>query len=192
MKPIVHTLLAGSAGALLAITVPTAVNAARGNETWRELDTLMDVFLKVRESYVDQVDDKKLIEAAINGMLTSLDPHSSYMPADDFDDMQVQTKGEFGGLGIEVTQENGFVKVVSPMDGTPADKAGIQAGDLITQVNGESVAGLPLDQVVDLMRGPVGSEVSLTVVREGAEEPVEVAAFANALIAQERAAAAGK
>ena len=116
----------------------------------------------------------KLIEAAINGMLTSLDPHSSYMNAQDFADMQVQTRGEFGGLGIEVTQEDGYVKVVSPMDGTPADKAGMQTGDFITQVDGATVLGLTLDQAVDLMRGPIGSEIVITVVREGIDDPFDV------------------
>jgi carboxyl-terminal processing protease len=114
------------------------------------------------------------VEAAINGMLTSLDPHSSYLSAKDFEDMQVQTKGEFGGLGIEVTQEEGFVKVISPMDDTPADKAGILAGDFITHVNGEAIMGLTLDQAVDMMRGPVGSEIIITIVREGTPEPFDV------------------
>jgi carboxyl-terminal processing protease len=107
-------------------------------------------------------------------MLTSLDPHSSYLPPDDFSDMQVQTRGEFGGLGIEVTQEDGFVKVVSPIDGTPAAEAGIESGDFITHVNGESVLGLTLDEAVDLMRGPVGSEIVITVVRKGVDEPFDV------------------
>ena len=120
------------------------------------------------------MDDKALIEAAINGMLTSLDPHSSYLSADDAADMRVQTRGAFGGLGIEVTQEEGFVKVVTPMDGTPADKAGFLPGDFITHVDGEGLLGLTLDEAVDLMRGPVGSEVVLTVVREDAAEPFDI------------------
>jgi carboxyl-terminal processing protease len=120
------------------------------------------------------VDEKKLIEAAINGMLTSLDPHSAYLSPEDAADMQVQTRGEFGGLGIEVTQEDGFVKVVSPIDDTPAAAAGIQAGDFITHVDGQSVLGLTLDQAVQMMRGPVGSEIIITVVREGREEPFDV------------------
>ena len=120
------------------------------------------------------MDEKELIESAINGMLSHLDPHSSYLPPDDFDDMRVQTKGEFGGLGIEVTQENGFVKVVAPIEGTPADRAGIEPGDFITHVNGESVLGLTLNEAVDLMRGPVGSEITITLTREGTEEPFDV------------------
>ena len=115
-----------------------------------------------------------LIESAISGMLTSLDPHSSYMAPEDFSTMQVQTRGEFGGLGIEVTQENGFIKVVSPIDDTPADNAGIEAGDFITKVDGESTLGKTLDEAVDKMRGPVGSEIIITVVREGVDEPFDV------------------
>jgi carboxyl-terminal processing protease len=114
------------------------------------------------------------VTAAINGMLTSLDPHSSYLSAKDFEDMQVQTRGEFGGLGIEVTQEEGFIKVISPMDGTPAAKAGILAGDYITHVDGEAVSGLMLDEAVGKMRGPIGSEIIITVVRQGTPEPFDV------------------
>ncbi len=120
------------------------------------------------------MDEGDLIEAAINGMLTSLDPHSSYLAPDDAADMRVQTRGEFGGLGIEVTQEEGFVKVVSPIDGTPADEAGMEAGDFITHVDGESVLGLSLDEAVEMMRGPVGSEIIITVVRDGEVEPFDV------------------
>ncbi|MEM6914101.1 MAG: S41 family peptidase, partial [Pseudomonadota bacterium] len=123
---------------------------------------------------VEEVDEGDLIDAAINGMLTSLDPHSSYLSPDDAADMRVQTRGEFGGLGIEVTQEEGFVKVVAPMDGTPADEAGMEAGDFITHVDGESVLGLTLNEAVDMMRGPVGSEIIITVVREGESEPFDV------------------
>ncbi|MDA9301934.1 S41 family peptidase, partial [Amylibacter sp.] len=119
-------------------------------------------------------DEEKLIESAISGMLTSLDPHSSYMAPEDFSTMQVQTRGEFGGLGIEVTQENGFVKVVSPIDDTPADKAGVEAGDFITKVDGESTLGKTLDEAVDKMRGPVGSEIIITIVREGIDEPFDI------------------
>ncbi len=141
---------------------------------YEQLDLFGDIFERIRSSYVEEVADKELIQSAINGMLQSLDPHSSYLPPDDFDDMQVQTKGEFGGLGIEVTQENGFVKVVSPMDDTPADRAGILAGDLITHVNGESVLGLNLNDAVDMMRGPVGLEITITITREGTPEPFDV------------------
>ncbi len=141
---------------------------------YQQLDLFGDIFERIRAQYVEEVDAQKLMEAAINGMLTSLDPHSSYMPPADFSDMQEQTKGEFGGLGIEVTQEDGYVKVVSPIDDTPAAQAGILAGDFITQVNGESVQGLNLDDAVEMMRGPVGSEIVITVVREGVDEPFDI------------------
>ena len=132
------------------------------------------MFERIRGQYVEETETGDLIEAAINGMLSSLDPHSSYLAPDDAADMRVQTRGSFGGLGIEVTQEQGFVKVVSPMDGTPAADAGIQAGDFITHVDGESVLGMTLDEAVDTMRGPVGSEIVITVVREGVDEPFDV------------------
>ncbi len=151
-----------------------AQEAANNRSVYQQLDLFGDIFERVRASYVDEVDPADLIEAAINGMLTSLDPHSGYLPPKDFSDMRVQTRGEFGGLGIEVTQEDGFVKVVSPMDGTPADAAGIEAGDMITHVDGESVLGLTLDEAVERMRGPVGSEIVITVVREGRSEPFDV------------------
>ncbi len=141
---------------------------------YQQLDLFGDIFERIRAQYVEEVDPQKLIDAAINGMLTSLDPHSSYLPPKDYTDMREQTRGEFGGLGIEVTQENGFVKVVSPIDGTPAAKAGIEAGDFITEVNGEAVQGLTLDQAVEMMRGPIGSEILITVVREGKDEPFDV------------------
>ena len=151
-----------------------AQESARNTSVYEQLDLFGDIFERIRAQYVEEVDAKDLIEAAINGMLTSLDPHSSYLSPDDAADMRVQTRGEFGGLGIEVTQEDGFVKVVSPIDGTPADAAGIESGDFITHVDGASVLGLTLDQAVDLMRGPVGSEIVITVVREGADEPFDV------------------
>ncbi|PTN00770.1 carboxyl-terminal processing protease [Rhodovulum imhoffii] len=165
------------AGTLLATQVAgplLAQEAERKATVYEQLDLFGDIFERVRAAYVEEVDDADLIRAAINGMLTSLDPHSSYLPPDDFETMQVQTSGEFGGLGIEVTQEEGFVKVVSPIDGTPADEAGIEAGDFITHVNGESVLGLTLDEAVEMMRGPVGSEIVITVAREGADEPFDV------------------
>ena len=151
-----------------------AQEAERKASVYEQLDLFGDIFERIRSQYVEDVDEKELIEAAINGMLTSLDPHSSYLSPDDAADMRVQTRGEFGGLGIEVTQEEGFVKVVSPIDGTPADDAGIEAGDFITHVDGESVLGLTLDEAVDMMRGPVGSEIIITVVREGEAEPFDV------------------
>lgn len=165
------------AGALLATQVAgplVAQEATKSSSVYEQLDLFGDIFERIRSQYVEEVDSEELIEAAINGMLTSLDPHSSYLSAKDFDDMQVQTRGEFGGLGIEVTQEEGFVKVVSPMDDTPADAAGIQAGDFITHVDADSVLGLTLDEAVELMRGPIGSEIIITVVREGTPEPFDV------------------
>jgi carboxyl-terminal processing protease len=129
----------------------------------------------VRADYVEEVSDTDLIESAINGMLNSLDPHSKYLNAKNYQEIQVQTKGEFGGLGIEVTMENGIVKVISPIDETPAQKAGIQAGDLITHLDGEPVQGLTLEQAVERMRGPVNSKITLTVVRQGVEQPFDVA-----------------
>ncbi len=151
-----------------------AQETARETSIYEQLDLFGDIFERIRVQYVEDVDEKDLIEAAIGGMLSSLDPHSSYLSPDDAASMRVQTRGEFGGLGIEVTQEEGFVKVVSPIDGTPADEAGIEAGDFITHVDGSSVLGLGLDEAVDLMRGPVGSEIVITVVREGGDEPFDV------------------
>jgi len=173
--------LASVTGVMLGAVVTTQVagpllaqEADRKASVYEQLDLFGDIFERIRAQYVEEVDEADLIEAAINGMLTSLDPHSSYLSPDDAADMRVQTRGEFGGLGIEVTQEEGFVKVVSPMDGTPADQAGVEAGDFITHVDGESVLGLGLDQAVDMMRGPVGSEIIITVVREGSPEPFDV------------------
>ncbi|SFO02458.1 carboxyl-terminal processing protease [Roseovarius lutimaris] len=174
-------LMAASAGILTGAIVTTQVaapllaqEASDSTDVYEQLDLFGDIFERIRAQYVEDVDTKDLVEAAINGMLTSLDPHSSYLSPDDSENMQVQTRGEFGGLGIEVTQEDGFVKVVSPMDGTPADQAGMESGDFITHVDGESVLGLTLNEAVDLMRGPVGSEIIITVVREGKAEPFDV------------------
>lgn len=178
MKKFVMAALGGTvAGILLTTQIAGPLLADEPKKTstvYEQLDLFGDIFERIRGQYVEDVDTNKLIEAAINGMLTSLDPHSSYMPPKDFSDMRVQTRGEFGGLGIEVTQQDGFIKVVSPMDGTPAAAAGIQSGDFITHVNGESVQGLTLDAAVDMMRGPVGSEIIITVVREGTAEPFDV------------------
>ncbi|OYV33862.1 MAG: peptidase S41 [Rhodospirillales bacterium 20-64-7] len=146
---------------------------AASSDTYRNLNLFGDVFEKIRTDYVEKPDEKKLVEAAINGMLTSLDPHSSYMDANSFRDMQVQTRGEFGGLGIEVTQGDGYVKVVTPIDDTPAAKAGILTNDLISAIDGKSVEGMTLNQAVDKMRGPVGSEVKLTVLRGPKKEAKE-------------------
>ena len=151
-----------------------AQEKASNDNVYQQLDLFGNIFDRIRAEYVEDVDAGDLIEAAINGMLTSLDPHSSYLSPDDAADMRTQTRGEFGGLGIEVTQEEGFVKVVSPIDDTPADAAGIEAGDFITHVDGESVLGLTLNEAVDRMRGPVGSEIIITIVREGEIEPFDV------------------
>ncbi|MEX2649884.1 MAG: S41 family peptidase [Alphaproteobacteria bacterium] len=147
---------------------------AASNETYRQLNLFGDVFERVRADYVEEVTDSQLIEAAINGMLSALDPHSSYLNPENFEEMQVQTKGEFGGLGIEVTMENGVVKVVSPIDDTPAFRAGIQAGDLITSLDGEPVMGLTLSEAVERMRGPVDTPITLTIVREGVDASFDV------------------
>ena len=178
MKKFVMAALGGTVAGIVATTQVAAPllaqETARNANVYEQLDLFGDIFERIRVQYVEEVDEKELIEAAINGMLTSLDPHSSYLSPDNAAAMRVQTRGEFGGLGIEVTQEEGFVKVVSPIDGTPADEAGIEAGDFITHVDGESVLGLTLDKAVDLMRGPVGSEIVITVVREGEAEPFDV------------------
>jgi carboxyl-terminal processing protease len=144
------------------------------SDTYRSLNLFGDVFEKVRTDYVEKPDDQKLVESAINGMLTSLDPHSSYMDAKSFRDMQVQTRGEFGGLGIEVTQEDGLVKVVTPIDDTPASRAGVLAGDLITAIDGETVQGMTLNQAVDKMRGAVNTQVTLTIARGPKKEKQEI------------------
>ena len=149
---------------------PATANSA---ETYKQLNLFGEVFEKVRSEYVDEVADDTLVESAINGMLTSLDPHSNYLNTKNFNDMKVQTRGEFGGLGIEVTMENGLVKVVSPIDDTPAARAGLKPGDLITHLDGDAVQGMSLPEAVEKMRGPVNSEIKLTIRREG-KEPFDV------------------
>ncbi len=155
------------------ISMLPAVSQAAEEETFRQLELFGDIFERVRTFYVDETRDEELIEAAIAGMLASLDPHSSYLNEKSFRDMQVQTSGEFGGLGIEVTMEQGVIRVVSPIDETPAARAGLQANDLITHLNGEQVLGLTLEESVERMRGPIDSEIVLTIRREG-EEPFDV------------------
>ncbi|MBU2866085.1 S41 family peptidase [Pacificibacter marinus] len=174
-------LMAGVVGVLAGTLVSTqfagpliAQEASKTSNVYEQLDLFGDVFERIRAQYVEEVDSEKLIESAIDGMLSSLDPHSSYLSPDDAAAMRVQTSGSFGGLGIEVTQEEGFIKVVSPMDGTPADIAGVEAGDFITQVDGESVLGMTLNDTVALMRGPVGEEIIITVAREGIDEPFDI------------------
>lgn len=176
-----RTLLAALGGTALGLLVTTqlagpliAQETGSTASVYEQLDLFGDIFERIRSDYVEEVDEGALIEAAIDGMLSSLDPHSGYLSPEDAASMRVETRGEFGGLGIEVTQEDGWVKVVSPMDGTPAEAAGILAGDFITAVDGESVLGLTLDDAVALMRGPVGSEIIITVVREGMAEPFDV------------------
>ena len=167
--------------ALLAVTLFSSVPAQASESapksqvnTYELLRLFGDVFEKVRNDYVEDPEDEELVEAAINGMLSSLDPHSSYLSNKDFEEMKVQTKGEFGGLGIEVTMESGLVKVVSPIDDTPAAKAGLQPGDYITYIDEEAVFGLTLSESVDKMRGKPGSKIHLTILREGETEPLEV------------------
>ncbi|NDW54143.1 S41 family peptidase [Aliiroseovarius sp. PrR006] len=178
MKKFVMAALGGTlAGAILTTQVagPLIAQDASENATvYEQLDLFGDIFERIRAQYVEEVEPGDLIEAAIDGMLSSLDPHSSYLSPKDAADMRVQTRGSFGGLGIEVTQEEGFVRVVSPMDGTPADDAGMETGDYITHVDGESLLGLTLDEAVNKLRGPVGSEIIITVVREGVDEPFDV------------------
>src|SRR5262249_29546131 len=147
---------------------------AEKEDVYDMLNLFSDVFQRVRTDYVEPVKDTDLIEAAINGMLSSLDPHSSYLNEKNFKEMQVQTKGEFGGLGIEVTMENGLVKVVSPIDDTPAFNAGVKAGDLISQIDGEQVMGLTLSEAVEKMRGKVGTDIVIGILREGLTEPLNL------------------
>jgi len=174
-------ILAAATGIAAGVLVTTqfaapivAQETAKARTTYENLDLFGDIFERIRSAYVEEVDEEELIESAINGMLTSLDPHSSFLPPDDFSDMRTQTRGEFGGLGIEVTQEDGFVKVVTPMDDTPASEAGLEPGDFITHLDGESLLGLTLDQSVEKLRGPVGSEIVITIAREGEDEPFDV------------------
>jgi carboxyl-terminal processing protease len=178
MKKFVMAALGGTLAGAIATTQVAgpllAQESAANSSVYEQLDLFGDIFERIRNQYVEEVDASELIEAAIDGMLTSLDPHSSYLSPDDAAAMQVQTRGEFGGLGIEVTQEEGFIKVVSPIDGTPAAEAGIESGDFITHVDGESMLGLTLDKAVERMRGNVGSEIIITVVREGEAEPFDV------------------
>jgi carboxyl-terminal processing protease len=176
-------LLSAAAGAALSLlaTQPrlmlvgaSAKAAGGGADTYRQLNLFGDVFERVRADYVEKPDDAKLIEAAINGMLNGLDPHSSYMDSKSYRDMQVQTKGQFGGLGIEVTMEQGLVKVVAPIDETPAARAGVMSGDIITHLDDEQVQGLTLNQAVEKMRGPVNTKIRLKIMRAGQDKPIEV------------------
>jgi carboxyl-terminal processing protease len=172
-------MASGAAMTLLAvqphvILAGASAKAAAAADTYKQLNLFGDVFERVRADYVEKPDDAKLIESAINGMLTGLDPHSSYMDSKSFRDMQVQTRGEFGGLGIEVTMEDGLIKVVAPIDETPAQKAGVLANDIIVKLDDEQVQGLTLNQAVEKMRGPVNTKIKLTIMRKGQDKPVEV------------------
>ena len=174
-------LLSAATGAALTlfVTQPRSMlmgSSARAatSDTYRQLNLFGDVFERVRSDYVEKPDDSKLVESAISGMLSGLDPHSSYMDAKSFRDMQVQTRGEFGGLGIEVTMEDGLIKVVSPIDDTPASKAGIMANDIITNLDDEAVQGLTLNQAVEKMRGPVNTKIKLKIIRKGQDNPIDV------------------
>ncbi|PZO86850.1 MAG: peptidase S41, partial [Sphingomonas sanxanigenens] len=160
--------------AIAMIPAATAGFAAVDSQTFRELDVFMDVFQRVRADYVDKVDDKKLIKGAIDGMLASLDPHSSYLDASDFDNMRTQTDGNYGGLGLTVSMEDGAVKVIAPSEDTPAYRAGIKAGDYITHLNGTLLYGGTLDEAVGQMRGKPGTTVKLTIVRPGRDKPFDV------------------
>jgi carboxyl-terminal processing protease len=181
MRRTTLSLLSAAAGAALALitTQPRLVfdmSSARAavGDSFRQLSLLGAVFERVRADYVDPPDDNKLVESAIFGMLAGLDPHSSYMDAKSFQDMRLQTSGRFGGLGMEVSMDKGLVKVVAPLDETPAAKAGVMANDIITHLDGEAVLGLTLDQAVDKMRGPVSTSIKLRIVRNGIDKPIEV------------------
>src|SRR5271168_2637756 len=171
--------VAGTALTLMAVQpsrlmIGTSARAAGAADTYRQLNLFGDIFERVRAHYVEKPDDSKLVEGAINGMLNGLDPHSSYMDPKSFRDIQVQTRGEFGGLGIEVTMEDGLVKVVAPIDETPAAKAGVMANDIITKLDDEQVHGLTLNQAVEKMRGPVNTKIKLTIMRKGGDKPIDV------------------
>ncbi len=170
--------VAAGALATVAAVQPSILSGmaaeAASSDTYRQLNLFGDVFERVRSDYVEKPDDAKLVEAAINGMLAGLDPHSSYMDAKSFRDMQVSTKGEFGGLGIEVTMEDGLVKVITPIDDSPAAKAGVQPGDFITKLDNDPVQGMTLSQAVDKMRGGINTPITLTIARKGADKPIEI------------------
>jgi carboxyl-terminal processing protease len=175
MRNTMIALLGGVAiGAVAAaqLSAPSMAQENSARTTYQHLDLFGNIFERVRTAYVDEVDEAALIESAIDGMLASLDPHSSYLPPEGFEDMRVQTRGEFGGLGIEVTMEDGLVRVVAPIDETPAARAGVESGDLITHIDGEAVMGLTLSDAVDRMRGRVGTDIEITILREGADEPL--------------------
>jgi len=163
-----------AAGFGLALGVMSAAHGANDTNTYRQLSLFSDAFERVRANYVRPVQDADLIDAAIQGMVSSLDPHSSYMDTKAYGDMEITTHGQFGGVGIEVTQEDGLIKVISPIDGTPAAKAGIKSGDRIAAIDGTSIQGMALNDAIDKMRGPVGAKITLTILREGEKKPFDV------------------
>ena len=158
----------------LLFSTTAIFSAENDNKVYEQLNVFGEAFDRINEMYVEEVDVERLIQSAINGMLNSLDPHSGFLPPRSYEDMQIDTKGSFGGLGIEVTQEEGFVKVVSPMDDTPAFRAGVEAGDYITHLDGEPILGLSLSEAVEKMRGPVGEKIVITIVRVSEDEPFDV------------------
>ncbi|HEU0095969.1 MAG TPA: S41 family peptidase [Rhizomicrobium sp.] len=174
-------LVGGFAAAMVALPEAKGANDATA---YGQLDLFSDAFERVRANYVRPVKDSELIDAAIQGMVSNLDPHSSYMDAKMYGDMQISTKGQFGGVGIEVTQEDGFIKVISPIDGTPASRAGIKSGDRIVGIDGASIAGMPLNDSIDKMRGAAGTKITLTIVREGEKKPFDVT-LTRAIVAYE-------
>jgi len=188
MKKYVLAAIAGlAAGAIMATQVAgplLAQEQRRSASTYQQLDLFGDVFERIRAQYVNEVEASDLIRAAINGMLSSLDPHSSYLSAEDYEDMRVQTRGSFGGLGIEITQQDGLVRVITPIDDTPAYHAGVQPGDLISHADGESLIGLTLQQVLDRLRGPVGSEIVVTILREGVADPFDLSIIRDTIRVQ--------
>jgi carboxyl-terminal processing protease len=180
MKKTLMGAVAGAAFAFLAFglsapeSVPGTAEARTNNSNvYKQLDLFSDVFDQVRSKYVEEVDDAELIKESINGMLSSLDPHSSYMDAEQFTNMEVSTSGEYGGLGIEIVMEDGLIKVISPMDGTPAKRAGIEPGDKISHINGEAIQGMTISEAIDRMRGPAGAELTVTIIR-GENKPFDV------------------
>jgi carboxyl-terminal processing protease len=174
-------LVGGFAAAMVALPEAKGANDVTA---YGQLDLFSDAFERVRANYVRPVKDSELIDAAIQGMVSNLDPHSSYMDAKMYGDMQISTKGQFGGVGIEVTQEDGFIKVISPIDGTPASRAGIKSGDRIVGIDGASIAGMPLNDSIDKMRGAAGTKITLTIVREGEKKPFDVT-LTRAIVAYE-------
>jgi carboxyl-terminal processing protease len=171
MRKYMISAVSALGGAIAAVLIGQAI---AGTDTYRQLNLFGDVFERVKNDYVREVKDAELVESAINGMLMALDPHSSYLNPKNFSDMQVSTRGEYGGLGLEVTMEDGLVKVISPMDGTPAARAGIKTGDLIATIDGMQIQGLTLSEAVDKMRGPVNSQIKLTVLRKGEKKPLDI------------------